>query len=224
VSVAVVLPAAGRGERMGAGVVKALRELAGQPLLLHAVQGVRAVPAIGPVVVLVPVGLVNDLAVLLAPYDVQVTAGGERRQDSVRIGLAALPADADLVLVHDAARALTPTSVFDAVIAALRTGAEAVVPVLPVADTIKRVAGGTVRETLERGDLRLVQTPQGFVRTVLERAHRQPGPAASDDAGLVERLGHPVVTVPGSEEAFKVTRPFDLTVAEAVLRRRAGAR
>ncbi len=223
-SIAVVLPAAGRGERMGAGVVKALRELAGEPLLLHAVRAVRAVPAIGPVVVVAPVGLVNDLGVLLAPYDVSVTAGGEARQDSVRLGLATLPAEVDLVLVHDAARALTPVAVFEAVIGALRAGAEAVVPVLPVADTVKRVMGDHVVGTLERADLRAVQTPQGFLRAVLEQAHAQSGPAATDDAALVERLGRTVVTVPGSEEAFKVTRPFDLLVADAVLRGRPGGR
>jgi 2-C-methyl-D-erythritol 4-phosphate cytidylyltransferase len=221
VTVAVVLAAAGRGERLGSGIVKALRELAGEPLLLHAVRGVRAVPAIGPVVVLAPVGLVNDLAVLLASYDVVVTAGGDERQESVRHGLAALPASADLVLVHDAARALTPPSVFNDVIVALRAGAEAVVPALPIADTVKRVVDDRVTGTVERGDLRAVQTPQGFVRDVLVRAHAQPGPPVTDDAALVERLGLTVVTVPGSQEAFKVTRPFDLLVAEALLRARA---
>jgi 2-C-methyl-D-erythritol 4-phosphate cytidylyltransferase len=221
VTIAVVLAAAGRGERLGSGIVKALRELAGEPLLLHAIRGVRAVPAVGPVVVLAPVGLVNDLAVLLAAYDVVVTAGGDERQESVRHGLAALPASADLVLVHDAARALTPPSVFNAVIAALRAGAEAVVPALPVADTIKRVVDERVTGTVERGDLRAVQTPQGFVRDVLVRAHAQPGPSATDDAALVERLGLTVVTVPGSQEAFKVTHPFDLLVAEALLKARA---
>lgn len=217
-TVAVVLPAAGRGERMGAGVVKALRQLAGEPLLLHAVRRVRCVPAVGPVVVLAPVGLVNDLAVLLAPYDVVVTAGGQERQDSVRLGLAALPARVDLVLVHDAARALTPVSVFESVIAALRAGAEAVVPVLPVADTLKRVDADRVLATVDRADLRAVQTPQGFVREVLEKAHAQGGPLATDDAVLVERLGRRVVTVPGAEESLKVTRPFDLLVAGAILR------
>jgi 2-C-methyl-D-erythritol 4-phosphate cytidylyltransferase len=205
---------------MGAGVVKALRELAGSPLLLHAVRGVRAVPAVGPVVVVAPVGLVNDLTVLLSAYDVLVVAGGEQRQDSVRLGLAALPAAVDSVLVHDAARALTPPAVFDAVIAALRAGAEAVVPVLAVADTVKRVDGDRVLATVDRSDLRAVQTPQGFSRAVLEAAHAQSGPAATDDAALVERMGRTVLTVPGSEEAFKVTRPFDLLVAEAVLRAR----
>lgn len=225
-TVGLVLPAAGRGERMGAGVVKALRELKGQPLLLHALRGVRAVAAIGPVVVVAPVGLVNDLEVLLAPYDVAVVAGGTERQDSVRLGLAALPADVDLVLVHDAARALMPAAVFDAVIAALRAGAEAVVPVLPVADTIKRVGGDRVLGTVDRTDLRAVQTPQGFARPVLDQAHAAVGPAApaaTDDAALVERLGRSVVTVPGSEEGFKVTRPFDLLVAAAVLQGRSSA-
>jgi 2-C-methyl-D-erythritol 4-phosphate cytidylyltransferase len=220
VTVAVVLAAAGRGERLGSGVVKALRELAGEPLVLHAIRGVRAVPAVGPVVVTAPVGLVNDLTVLLASYDVVVTAGGDERQESVRHGLAALPPGVDHVLVHDAARALTPPSLFAAVISALRSGAEAVVPVLPIADTVKRVVDDRVTGTVERGDLRAVQTPQGFALDVLVKAHAQTGPPASDDAGLVERLGRTVVTVPGSEDAFKVTRPFDLVVAEALLRAR----
>jgi 2-C-methyl-D-erythritol 4-phosphate cytidylyltransferase len=218
VSIAVVIPAAGRGERMGAGVVKALRELDGLPLLVHAVRRVRAVPAVAAVVVVAPVGLVNDLSVLLGQYAVTVVAGGAERQDSVRLGLAALPPEVEFVLVHDAARALTPVAVFESVIAALRAGAEAVVPVLPVADTVKRVVRDRVVGTLERADLRAVQTPQGFVRELLEHAHRLPGPPATDDAALVERLGRTVVTVPGSQEAFKVTRPFDLTVAEAVLK------
>jgi len=159
--------------------------------------------------------------VLLSSYDVLVTAGGDERQESVRHGLAALPAGVNHVLVHDAARALAPPALFAAVIAALRAGAEAVVPVLPIADTVKRVVGDRVTGTVERGDLRAVQTPQGFDRELLVRAHAQTGPAATDDAALVERLGRTVHTVPGSEDAFKVTRPFDLVVAEAVLRARA---
>jgi 2-C-methyl-D-erythritol 4-phosphate cytidylyltransferase len=206
---------------MGSGVVKALRDLAGEPLLLHAVRAVRAVPAIGAVVVLAPVGLVNDLTVLLSPYDVVVTAGGGERQESVRLGLAALPASVEHVLVHDAARALAPPSLFDSVIAALRAGAVAVVPVLPLTDTVKRVADHHVLGTVDRSELYAVQTPQGFARAVLEQAHRQAAAAATDDAALVERLGRTVVTVPGSAEAFKVTEPFDLLVAEAVIRARA---
>lgn len=223
-TVAAVVAAAGRGERLGSGVVKALRELAGEPLVLHAVRGVRAVPAVGPIVVPAPIGLVNDLTVLLAPYDVVVIAGGDERQASVRHGLAALPAGVDHVLVHDAARALTPPSLFDDVIAVLRGGAQAVVPVLPIADTVKRVFDDRITGTVERGDLRRVQTPQGFALEVLLRAHAQAGAPVTDDAALVERLGRTVVTVPGSDEAFKVTGPFDLVVAEALLGARARGR
>lgn len=219
-TIAVILPAAGRGERLGPGVVKALRELAGEPLLLHAVRGVRAVPAVGQVVVAAPVALVNDVSLLLSAYDVTVVAGGAERQQSVQMALQALGPDVDLVLVHDAARALTPPAVFDAVIGALRAGAEAVVPVLPVHDTVKRVTDQRVMGTVDRADLRVVQTPQGFSRAVLEAAHRTAGPPATDDAALVERLGRTVMVVPGSEEALKVTRPFDLRVAEAILRAR----
>lgn len=219
-SIAVVVPAAGRGERLGPGVVKALRELAGEPLLLHAVRGVRAVAAVGQIVVAAPVALVNDVSLLLSAYDVTVVAGGDERQQSVAMALQALDAEVDLVLVHDAARALTPPAVFEAVIAALRAGAEAVVPVLPVHDTVKRVIDGHVMGTVDRADLRVVQTPQGFTRALLDAAHRSGGTPVTDDAALVERLGRSVLAVPGSEEALKVTRPFDLRVAEAILRGR----
>lgn len=218
-AVGALVPAAGLGVRLGPGAPKALRELAGEALLVHAVRGLRAAPSIGPIVVAVSdVPLVSEL---LRPYDVVVVAGGAERQDSVRAALAALDTSADLVLVHDAARCLTPASVVEAVIAALRAGAEAVVPVLPVADTVKEVAGERVVRTLDRSALRAVQTPQGFQRAVLERAHASGQPALTDDAGLVEALGGTVRTVPGSEEAFKVTRPLDLLLAEAVLAARA---
>ncbi|MGB8651760.1 MAG: 2-C-methyl-D-erythritol 4-phosphate cytidylyltransferase, partial [Mycobacteriales bacterium] len=199
---------------------KALRELAGEPLLVHAVRRLRACPSVGPVVVAAPPDAVHAVDALLSPYGVLVVPGGAERQDSVAAGLAALPAEVDLVLVHDAARALVPVTVVEAVVAALRAGAEAVVPVLPVADTIKRVdAAGAVLATLPRADLRAVQTPQGFRRGVLERAHRSAQGPLTDDAGLVEAAGVTVQTVPGAEEAFKVTTPFDLLVAEAVLSR-----
>ena len=218
-TVAAVVPAAGSGTRMGPGDPKALLLLAGEPLLVHAVRGLRAAPSIGPVVVAAPPDRVAEVTDLLSRYDVTVVAGGAERQDSVRRALAALPADVDLVLVHDAARALTPSALHEAVVAALRGGAEAVVPVLPVADTVKRVEGDRVVATVDRDDLRAVQTPQGFRRDVLEQAHEDIS-AVTDDAALVERLGRTVLTVPGDPEAFKVTRPFDLLVAEAVLRGR----
>lgn len=216
--VGVLVPAAGLGLRLGPGAPKALRALAGEPLLVHAVRGLRAAPSVGPIVVAASdIQLVEDL---LRPYDVVVVAGGVERQDSVRRALQALDPAVELVLVHDAARCLTPPSLVEAVVAALRAGAEAVVPVLPVADTVKSVEGSTVVATLDRTSLRAVQTPQGFARPVLERAHAGGLPAATDDAGLVELCGGTVRTVPGSEEAFKVTRPIDLLLAEAVLRAR----
>jgi 2-C-methyl-D-erythritol 4-phosphate cytidylyltransferase len=219
-TVGVIVPAAGAGSRLGPGEPKALRLLAGEPLLLHAVRRLRACPSVGPVVVAAPAAAVSEVAALLAGLDVQVVAGGAERQDSVRAGLGALPSDVDLVLVHDAARAFVPVAVVEAVVAALAAGADAVVPVLPVSDTVKRVdAGGAVVGTVVRADLRLVQTPQGFRREVLERAHGSASEALTDDAGLVEALGVTVQTVPGAAEAFKVTTPLDLLLAEAVLAR-----
>lgn len=218
-SVGALVPAAGLGVRLGPGAPKALRALAGEPLLVHAVRGLRAAPSVGPIVVAatdVPL-----VARLLAPYDVVVVPGGAERQDSVRLALAALDPSAELVLVHDAARCLTPVSVVEAVVACLRAGAEAVVPVLPVSDTVKEVCADRVVQTVDRSVLRAVQTPQGFSRPLLERAHAAGLTSRTDDAGLVEALGGVVTTVAGSEEAFKVTRPLDLLLAEAVLASRA---
>ncbi len=220
--VGVVVPAAGLGTRLGPGAPKALRHLAGEPLLVHAVRRLRECPSVGPVVIAAPPAELAVVRALLTAYDVLVVAGGGQRQDSVAAGLAALPAAVEFVLVHDAARALVPVAVVEAVVRALRAGADAVIPVLPVSDTVKQVdALDRVVATLDRGDLRLVQTPQGFRRDVLAAAHAAAPTSgdlpATDDAGLVERLGRPVLTVPGAQEAFKVTRPLDLLLAEAVL-------
>lgn len=216
-TVGVVVPAAGAGTRLGPGDPKALRLLGGSPLLLHAVRRLRECPSVGPVVVAAPPAAVAEVEGLLAGLGTTVVPGGAERQDSVRLGLAALPPEVDLVLVHDAARALVPVEVVEAVVAALRGGASAVVPVVPVADTVKRVDEGVVVETLERASLRAVQTPQGFQRSVLEAAHAADAPV-TDDASMVEAMGVTVVTVPGSALAFKVTTPADLLLAEAVLR------
>ena len=216
-SVGALVPAAGLGVRLGPGEPKALRELAGEPLLVHAVRTLRSVPSIGVVVVAAPAPDVEAVGRLLVAYDVIVVPGGDDRQDSVHRTLAALPPDVDLVLVHDAARCLTPGHVIEAVVAALRAGADAVVPVLPIADTVKHVDGVRVLGTVDRAALRAVQTPQGFRREVLEQAHAAGRQAATDDASLVEVLGGTVTTVPGDDEAFKITRPLDLLLAEAVL-------
>ena len=216
-TVGVVVPAAGAGTRLGPGAPKALRPLAGEPLLVHAVRRLLQCPSVACVVVAAPPRQVEEVAALVPAAT--VVAGGAERQDSVRAALAALPREVDLVLVHDAARALVPVDVVETVVAALRAGAPAVVPALAVTDTVKQVDDdGRVLRTVPRADLRAVQTPQGFDRVVLERAHREAGASLTDDAGLVEALGVPVLTVPGSPYAFKVTTPFDLLLAEAVLR------
>jgi 2-C-methyl-D-erythritol 4-phosphate cytidylyltransferase len=156
-------------------------------------------------------------------------AGGSTRARSVQAALRAVPADVDVVLVHDAARPLTPVGLVEAVDAAVRAGHPAVVPALPVVDTVKAVAPGEfgveeVVGTVDRAPLRAIQTPQGFRRDVLEQAYAQAAVAgdldATDDAGLVERLGVPVAVLPGDEQAFKVTRPLDLLLADAVLTQR----
>ncbi len=155
---------------------------------------------------------------------VQIVTGGARRSDSVRAALHSVP-DAEVVLVHDAARCLTPVSVIRAVAQAVLAGQQAVVPVLTVVDTIKRVdPDGRVVDTPDRAALRVAQTPQGFAGDLLRRAHQAPSGPVTDDAGLVEALGATVTTLPGHPHAFKITTPFDLVVAEAVAGARAAAR
>lgn len=221
-SVAAIVPAAGKGERLGPGVPKALRPLAGRPLLVYAVAAVAAARSVDLVVVAAPPTRLEEVRALLAaaPLGAPVTvlAGGESRRQSVAAALDALPETVDVVLVHDAARPLAPGELADAVVAAVRAGAAAVVPALAVADTVKRVGtDGVVAETVGRDMLRAVQTPQGFRRDVLAAAHARPAGAATDDAGLVEAAGGRVRIVPGHPAAFKVTCPFDLLLAEALL-------
>jgi 2-C-methyl-D-erythritol 4-phosphate cytidylyltransferase len=218
--VAILVPAAGMGVRLGPGGPKALRLLAREPLLVHAVRGVAAAPSVGLIVVAAPASDLDAVASLLEPIDcpVRVVPGGSTRQASVARALAAVPAEFDLVLVHDAARALTPPSLIESVAAKLRAGSSAVVPALPVADTIKRVGtDGEVVATVDRSVLRAVQTPQGFRRATLAAAHASAADDHTDDAGLAEQAGVRVDTVPGDDLAFKITRPFDLAVAEALL-------
>lgn len=225
---AAIVPAAGRGERLGPGTPKALRLLGGVPMLVHAVRTLARARSVDLVVVAAPEESLDTVRTLLLDHEVgasvQAVAGGATRQESVARALSSLPADVDVVLVHDAARPLVPPELVDAVARRVRGGADAVVPGLPVTDTIKRVgAAGEVDATVDRGTLRAIQTPQGFRRSVLEKAHAEADPAVldvSDDAGLVEMLGGPVLVVPGDEEGFKVTRPLDLVLAEAVLARR----
>jgi len=217
--VAVLVPAAGAGVRLGPGGPKALRLLAGEPLLVHAIRRVAAAASVRQIVVAAPAADVEAVRLLLAPVaPVTVVAGGAERQESVALALAVVPADVAIVLVHDAARALTPPSLIESVAAAVRGGLPAVIPVLPVVDTIKEVGPGeVVLGTVDRSVLRSVQTPQGFRHTVLAAAHAAAGDPLTDDAGLVEKAGLPVTCVPGSDLAMKITRPLDLILAEALL-------
>ncbi|MEV4755710.1 2-C-methyl-D-erythritol 4-phosphate cytidylyltransferase [Micromonospora sp. NPDC049559] len=217
--VAVLVPAAGAGVRLGPGRPKALRPLAGEPLLVHAVRRIAAAPSVRTIVVAAPAAEAAGAAALLAPItEVTVVVGGATRQESVAAALAAVPAGPEIILVHDAARALAPSALVESVAAAVRSGRDAVIPVLPVVDTVKQVTDGElVVGTVDRSALRAVQTPQGFRRAVLAAAHAEAVDPLTDDAGLVEKRGVPVHCVPGSEYALKITRPFDLALAEHLL-------
>jgi len=217
-TVAAIVVAGGAGVRLGADVAKAVCLIRGRTLLEHSLEPFRVLGEQGRIDQLVVVAPHADLdrARELAGSGVDVVAGGSTRQESVRCGLAR--AEADLVLVHDAARPFVPVAVLERVIAALLAGADAVIPARPVVDTIKAIAAdGTVGTTLDRTALRAVQTPQGFRRELLIDAHDQaPDAGATDDAGLVEAAGGRVVFVDGADEAFKITHPWDLLVAAAI--------
>jgi 2-C-methyl-D-erythritol 4-phosphate cytidylyltransferase len=217
------VPAAGEGVRLAAGMPKAFVPLEGRPLLWHCVRGLLASGCIHVVVVAVGAQLHDRARAVLAEAgeQVRIVTGGAHRSDSVRAALHGVP-DADVVVVHDAARCLTPVSVIRTVVQAVLAGTPAVVPVLAVVDTIKQVdADGCVVRTVDRSALRAVQTPQGFAADLLRRAHQAPSALATDDAGLVEALGVPVVTVPGHPDAFKITTAFDLAVAQMLTSARA---
>lgn len=236
--VGVVLVAAGTGERLGAGGPKALVEVAGRPLLVHAIDQLDAAGVAPPVVVHTP-GAHDAFAAALVGRAVRaLVAGGATRTHSVRAGVAALDADVEVVAVHDAARALMPAEVMRRCLDVLAGDVIAVAPALPVADTLKRVAepaqaasiaaasdGAAVQVhgTVERAGLVGVQTPQVFPRWVLE-AVLDEADAATDDLALVERavaagrLTGRVVVVPGSVLGAKITYPDDLVVAAALLR------
>ena len=171
-------------------------------------------------IIVAPLSHVDECRDVAGPDPrVDVVAGGLDRSASVEAGLAALRHEDGIVLVHDVARCLAQSDLFARVIHAVRAGDPAVVPGLPVTDTVKVVdAQGRVLDTPDRKSLRGIQTPQGFLREVLERAHAHAGGAsATDDAGLVERIGGHVRVVAGDHRALKITSPFDLTVATALL-------
>jgi 2-C-methyl-D-erythritol 4-phosphate cytidylyltransferase len=209
-----IVAAAGSGSRLGADLPKALVPLAGRPLVVWAVEGLRA-GGVADVVVSAPAGRAAEFADALGD-DARVVEGGANRTDSVRAALAAVGDGPGAVLVHDAARPLTPPDLVARVLAALAAGAPAVVPVLPVVDTTVVVdPAGVISGALPRETLRRVQTPQGFGRSVLVRAYDRlpPGADLTDDAAVVHTIGVRVSTVPGDERASKITVPHDLELA-----------
>jgi 2-C-methyl-D-erythritol 4-phosphate cytidylyltransferase len=214
-----IVAAAGSGLRLGAELPKALVPLAGRPLVCWAVEALRT-GGVTDVVVAVPAAERAAFAGAL-PADVVLVDGGATRTASVRAALAAAGPDADAVLVHDAARPLTPPDVVARVLAALADGARAVVPVLPVVDTVVTVADdGVVADAVPRAALRRVQTPQGFDRATLVAAYGalEDDAELTDDAAVVRAAGVPVVTVAGDERAAKVTVAHDLALAELIAR------
>ncbi|KQR96346.1 2-C-methyl-D-erythritol 4-phosphate cytidylyltransferase [Williamsia sp. Leaf354] len=215
-----LIPAAGSGTRLGAGMPKAFVDLGGRTILERSVDGVFAA-GVDEVVVAVPAALLDTTRSMLPR--VHVVVGGSVRSDSVRACLAEVgPSASDVVLIHDAARALTPPEVFTRVIDAVTQGSDVVVPAVPVTDTLKRVdpqqsgAAETVVATVDRTPLRAVQTPQGFRPEALRRAHAAAGDA-TDDAGLAEAAGYAVHVVPGDLMAFKITTAWDLRIARMLL-------
>jgi 2-C-methyl-D-erythritol 4-phosphate cytidylyltransferase len=221
-TVVAVVPAAGSGERLAAGIPKAFCELDGRTLLELCVAGLLESGVVNQVVVAVPTDRIDQAKQVLG-NKAAIVAGGADRTESVSLALSALSAasKAEFVLVHDAARPLTPPELIVRVVDALRAGHGAVVPALPLSDTIKAVdANGVVLGTPQRAGLRAVQTPQGFATELLLRAYQRVGTADfTDDASLVEHLGGQVQVVDGDPLAFKVTTQLDLLLAQAIVRR-----
>ena len=220
--VGVVIVAAGESTRTAGAELKQFRWVAGKPMLLHSLQTFMARTDVVSVVCVVPREYVADPPPWLFQCDVDrllLSIGGRTRTESVKNGLEDLPDEASIALIHDAARPLVDDALIDRVVARAR-GGEAAVPGLPVVDTLKEAdENGRVIRTVDRARLWRVQTPQGFPRDMIERAHRAARAAnatATDDAALCEQIGVPVTIVPGSERAMKVTDESDFERIEAL--------
>jgi len=219
-SVWAVLAAAGSGQRLGAGRPKAFVRLGEQPLLAESIEHLERSDWIDGVVIALPVGWVEPAILLAEELGAAkvgaCVAGGATRTESVRICLAEVPHDAAAVLVHDAARPILPQEVIERVLAPLGEGWDGAVPALAVADTVKRVWGGSVVETLDRSELVLAQTPQAFVTSVLREAVAA-DVEGSDCASLVEARGGRIRIVPGDRRLLKVTSAEDLALVSTWL-------
>lgn len=221
-NVGVVIVAAGEGTRAGGGELKQFRWIAGKPMLLHSLQTFMAHPRVVAVVCVLPLRYAGDPPPWIFQCDVDrllVAHGGRTRTESVSNGLDDLADEADIVLVHDAARPFVDTATIDRVIEAVERSGPAIAA-LPLVDTLKEVnAERRVVRTVDRSALWRAQTPQGFPRRLIVDVHREARErrlAATDDAALCELLGHPVTVVRGDERAMKVTEEADFARAEAL--------
>lgn len=220
--VGVIVVAAGSGTRTGGKELKQFRWVAGKPMLLHSIQAFHRRADVAQVVAVLPRSVAGDPPPWIFQCDVDrllVSVGGAQRGDSVWSGIEDLEDEVEFVVVHDAARPLVTDATIEAVIAQARLGTGAIAA-LPVVDTLKEVdEDGRIVRTVDRAKLWRAQTPQAFPRDMLERAHleaRRAGINATDDAALCERLGFPVVVVPGSERAMKVTEERDFARADHI--------
>lgn len=211
---AAIIAGAGLGNRLGAKLPKALLQIEGISLVERAFTSLSKV--VDEIVITAPEGYAHEFRKIVGD-SAKVITGGVLRSDSVKLAVAALSPSVEYVLVHDAARGLATSELAKRVLTELQSGASAVIPALPVVDTIKEVdEAGFVRTTPDRNALRAVQTPQGFALSVLKRAH-EASEDATDDAALVEALGIKVKTIPGEALAMKVTNPEDIALAISLL-------
>ncbi len=212
---AVIVVAAGRGERLKASAPKAFVEVNGHTILEHSLAPISALADLAQVVIAAPSTHLADAteianAVLTTDATLDVVVGGETRQQSIANALAVVGDDVEIVLVHDAARAFASSALFERVANAVRSTSASVIPALEIADTIKRVSGDQVQETVDRSSLRSAQTPQGFMAADLKRAYANASDDFTDDAALMQSQGKKVSFVAGEVEAAKITTPEDL--------------
>ena len=222
-TVGVIVVAAGAGSRLGAELPKAFVSLGAASILQRALESVLGMTEPAQIIVVVPedhVALAQDQVRAVAGAAVEYTSvvvGSATRQSSVAAGLAALWPDVGVVLVHDAARPFTPTALFDAVVAKVRASGQGVVPGVPVADTLKRLDSDVALETVDRSVLSAIQTPQGFPRVELTGSYAAATRDYTDDAAVFAAAGHTVRVIQGDALAFKITTPWDLRRAQALL-------
>jgi len=220
---AVVLVAAGEGQRLGQNIPKAFVPVLGAPILEHALRGIVETAGLAHISLVAPDRFHTEAQALANKYStpeiniVVVQGGLNTRQDSVTNGLAAVPDNLSVVLVHDAARCLASSHLFERVATAVRESGKGVIPVLPVVDTIKRADAELILETVDRSHLRSAQTPQGFPTSKLKAAYAASTADHTDDAALFQAAGGEVTSVIGEANAFKVTHPADLAAAERLL-------